>query len=81
MAAARDAERAAQTAWTTEQSERLRAEVGRQHLVDAIARLAREAGVAGRTDPGDAGSADPTDANGHDVPAPGGPGPTQTSAW
>ena len=81
MAAARDAERAAQTAWTTEQSERLRAEVGRQHLVDAIARLAREAGVTGRTDPGDAGSADPTDANGHDVPAPGGPGPTQTSAW
>ncbi len=81
MAAARDAERAAQTAWTTEQSERLRAEVGRQHLVDAIARLAREAGVEGRTDPGDAGSANPTDADGHDAPAPDGPDTTQTSAW
>jgi hypothetical protein len=80
MAAARDAGRAAQTAWTTEQSERLRAEVARQHLVDAIARLAREAGVVG-TGPGDAGGANPMDANRHDVPAPDGHDPKQTSAW
>ena len=80
MAAARDAERAAQTAWTAEQSERLRAEVGRQHLVDAIARLAREAGVGGRADTGDVGGADPSDATGHG-PSPDGLAPPQTSAW
>jgi PAS domain S-box-containing protein len=44
-AALRDAERAAQTAWTSEQSERVRAELARQHLVDAIARLAADAGL------------------------------------
>jgi DNA repair exonuclease SbcCD ATPase subunit len=44
-AAARDAERAARAAWTTEQTERLDADRTRQRLVDAIARLAVEAGL------------------------------------
>jgi PAS domain S-box-containing protein len=44
-AAARDAENAARAAWTTEQTERLDLDRTRQQLVDAIARLAVEAGL------------------------------------
>ena len=67
-AAARDAEGAARAAWTHEQTERLDADRTRQQLVDAIARLAVEAGlplsadVAVSIDAGDRGDGASTSA-------------------
>jgi PAS domain S-box-containing protein len=79
--AAREAEQSALAAWSAEQAERVRAEDSRQQLVDAIARLARDAALLASTGDADAASTRSHGGAEHDADMSNGIDSTKKSAW